>query len=475
VVINVDKGKSFIKSTVIYFAGNVLMKLMTFILLPIYTAFLTTAEIGFYEESSSLITFLAMTVFLNVWAAVLRFMYDYQENKDKTKAINNGIILFFISAIIYTIFIWVYNMFAPNAYTIYIFLYGFFTILHYLYGNITRGFGNNILYALSGVIASLITLLTNIVLIIYFKMGIESLYISVCVGYLIQILIIEFKLKIATKFRITDFSKSSFISYLKFCVPLSISTLISWFLDGYNKVYISNSLGHSENGIYSIAGKFSGVLALIASCIILAWQEMAFRSADTDDVSEKNNTYSSAVNSYLYYMLLGVTALLPVITIIFPFLIQKDFQEAYIFVPFHILGTTLSTFMNFYSQIFFADKKTISVTVSFGVSATINFLLLGMLVPRLGIQGANYSVIISYVIGLLLMVFFTRQILTIRFANLKTILGFILMSTSFFVYRYNSVVYSILFLFFFTAFFIISERKNLSILLRAVKGFILKK
>ena len=79
-VINVDKGKSFIKSTVIYFAGNVLMKLMTFILLPIYTAFLTTSEIGFYEESSSLITFLAMTVFLNVWAAVLRFMFDYQDN-----------------------------------------------------------------------------------------------------------------------------------------------------------------------------------------------------------------------------------------------------------------------------------------------------------------------------------------------------------------------------------------------------------
>jgi len=77
--------------------------------------------------------------------------------------------------------------------------------------------------------------------------------------------------------------------------------------------------------------------------------------------------------------------------------------------------------------------------------------------------------------GLLLMVFFTRHILTIRFANIKTILGLFLMSASFFVYRYNSVIYSILFLFFFTGFFIISERKNLRILLRSAKGFILKK
>lgn len=461
-----SKRKSFLKSTLIYFVGNVLMKLMTFFLLPVYTTYLLKAEIGLYEKTSSIITFSAMTVFLNIWAAVLRFMYDYQKDQDKYIAINNGLLIFFVAAILYTSGLWIFNYFRPTPYMIYIYFYGLFTIFHYLYGNIARGFGKNLLYAVSGVIASLTTLITNIILIVYFQMRIESLYISVCVGYLMQILIIEFKLKIIVKFTIKDISKNLIKNYLKFCIPLSISTLISWFLDGYNKVYISENLGNAANGLYSVAGKFSGALALIASCIILAWQEMAFKNADTDNVSEKNNTYSGAINTYLYYMMLGVAALLPVITLIFPFIIRKDFQAAYVYVPFHILGTTLGTFMNFYSQIFFADKKTVSVTISFGISAVSNFILLSILVPKLGIQGANYSVIASYGVGLLLMAFFTRRIIKIRFGNLKTLISFLLMVLSFVIYQFNNIFYAMAFLFIFALFFTLSEIKNIKAFLK---------
>ncbi|NLM19715.1 MAG: oligosaccharide flippase family protein [Clostridiaceae bacterium] len=461
------KKKSFLKSTLIYFTGNVLMKLMTFLLLPVYTTHLLKAEVGLYENTASLITFLAMTVFLNIWASVLRFMYDYEKDQDKFKAINNGLVIFFVAAMIYTLGLWLFNYFRPNLYMIYIYFYGLFTIIHYLYGNIARGFGNNILYVISGVAASLTTLITNIILIVYCQMRIESLYISVCVGYLIQILIIELKLKIIFNFNKKDISKDLIVNYLKFGIPLSISTLIFWFLDGYNKLYISEYLGYDANGLYSVAGKFSGALALIASCIILAWQEMAFKNADTDNVSEKNNTYSSAVNTYLYYMMLGVAALLPVITLIFPFLIKKDFQAGYVYVPFHILGTTLSTFMNFYSQIFFADKKTVSVTISFGVSAVINFFLLGILVPHFGIQGANYSVIISYIAGLFLMAFYTRSIIKIRFGNLQTIIGFLLMVLSFIVYQFNNALYSLAFLLIFVIVFVLSEINNIKALLKS--------
>ena len=186
-----DKRKTFIKSTIVYFAGNVLMKLMTFILLPIYTNYLSKTDIGIYEEAVSVVTFFAMTIFLNIWSTILRYMYEYQERHEKSKAINNGLFITFVSFFLYTFLFYIYNYFVPVNQAIYVYLYGVFTILHYIYGNIARGYGKNILYALSGVLASLITLLTNIFLIVFLNFGIESLYISVVIGYLLQISIIE--------------------------------------------------------------------------------------------------------------------------------------------------------------------------------------------------------------------------------------------------------------------------------------------
>ena len=265
------------------------------------------------------------------------------------------------------------------------------------------------------------------------------------------------------------FSISILISYLKFSIPISISTLISWFLDGYNKVYISQNMGYSENGLYSVAGKFSGALSLIASVIILAWQEMAFKNAESENVSEKNTTYSTAINSYLYYMTYGIALLLPAISIVFPFLIKKDFIESYPYVPFHIFGTALSTFMNFYSQIFFADKKTISVTLSFGIAALSNLLLLPQLLSVLGIQGANLSIIIGYLLGLLSMYVFTRKTITIKLFNVKNLLGFILLFFSYWVFRYNKLIVSLLFFILESGLFISSERENLMSLKDLIK------
>ena len=464
-----DKRKTFIKSTIVYFAGNVLMKLMTFILLPIYTNYLSKTDIGIYEEAVSVVTFFAMTIFLNIWSTILRYMYEYQERHEKSKAINNGLFITFVSFFLYTFLFYIYNYFVPVNQAIYVYLYGVFTILHYIYGNIARGYGKNVLYALSGVLASLITLLTNIFLIVFLNFGIESLYISVVIGYLLQIFIIEWKLRILSSFKKRDLSKTILISYLKFSIPISISTLISWFLDGYNKVYISQNMGYSENGLYSVAGKFSGALSLIASVIILAWQEMAFKNAESENVSEKNTTYSTAINSYLYYMTYGIALLLPAISIVFPYLIKKDFIESYPYVPFHIFGTALSTFMNFYSQIFFADKKTISVTLSFGIAALTNFLLLPKLLLALGIQGANLSIIIIYILGLLCMYMATRKTISLKFLSLKNILGFVLLFLGYWVYTYNSLIISLIFIIIGIGLFLYSEKQNVLLLKDLIK------
>ena len=53
---------------------------------------------------------------------------------------------------------------------------------------------------------------------------------------------------------------------LIFSLPLCMNSVAYWFLTSYNRVAISNVLSVSENGLYSIAGRFSSFITLFTTC-----------------------------------------------------------------------------------------------------------------------------------------------------------------------------------------------------------------
>ena len=83
-----NKAK-FLKITMTYFLGNILTKILTFLLIPIYTKYLSTEMFGYYDLSVSVITLVIPIIFFQIWDGMFRFIYDYKEQKDKQKIITN--------------------------------------------------------------------------------------------------------------------------------------------------------------------------------------------------------------------------------------------------------------------------------------------------------------------------------------------------------------------------------------------------
>ena len=69
----------FIKSSGIYFFGNILTKLISFLLLPIYTKFINPTDYGTYDLMIAYITFFTSVLFLDIWSGIMRFMFDYDK------------------------------------------------------------------------------------------------------------------------------------------------------------------------------------------------------------------------------------------------------------------------------------------------------------------------------------------------------------------------------------------------------------
>src|SRR3989338_7936538 len=92
----IDYFKRFFKHTMIYGIGNIINRLGAFLLLPLYTRYLTPAEYGtleiFYVTSSILQTFLGMMIA----HAALRFYFEYDKEEDRKEVISTALIASFI-------------------------------------------------------------------------------------------------------------------------------------------------------------------------------------------------------------------------------------------------------------------------------------------------------------------------------------------------------------------------------------------
>ena len=88
-----NEKKAFIKSTIAYFFGNILSKLIVFFMLPLYTAYISPADYGYYDLTKTYIDLFCSILFLDIWSGTLRFMFDSNQHSDKFKTIYSSLLI----------------------------------------------------------------------------------------------------------------------------------------------------------------------------------------------------------------------------------------------------------------------------------------------------------------------------------------------------------------------------------------------
>ena len=403
----------FIKSSGIYFIGNVLIKMISLILLPVYTKYIPPNDFGTYDVSIAYVTFLCSVLFLDIWNGIMRFMFDYDSIDDKSKAIHNGGIIFILSSIIYTVLIIIIGRIYNINYLWWIYLYGILLNVQNLFSYIVRGFGKTILFASAGLVGTIITIACNIFFLVYLKMDYSVLYISACLGFAANILILLSCKHIIKSVNLVYFDKALFKKILFFSLPLCLNSLAYWFLTSYNRVVISNKLSFTENGYYSVAGKFASVIALFTSSFQMAWQELSF-SKNNQDINEASKFYSEAINLYIKVLCMGVLLLIPVICVAFPYMVNEAYIDSKGVIPLYLLATVASFVSVFIGNIFGAIKKTANIFTTTLVSSIINVVIINAFIGLLGLQAANISLLVGFLANIFLRIRLLNKQLKIR-------------------------------------------------------------
>ena len=438
---------TFIKSFGLYFLGNILSKLMMFILLPIYTDHLKPEELGYYDVANTYLNLLITFLFIDIYVGIMRFVFDEQNKNNYYRPISNGMIIFAISLLLYSLSVFVVSLFFTVPYLIYIYLYGVCVVCNNLFGYLARTLDKNKVFAFSGVLGTFIIGAINIIGLLVFKGGIEVLYVASIIGLLVQILILENHLHVTRQFSIKFYDKSLLNSLVKYSLPLSLNSLAYWFLTGYSNVAISKMLGLEENGIYVVAMKFGLVINLLSTCFNLAWQEIIFKRGNEDKES-LSLFYSKAVNLLISFLIMGALFLVHISNIIFPFMVADSYNLSKQIIPFCIIAAIINIISGFMGQIYAALKVTKTIVYSTFSACLLNVFIVPLFILKWGLVGATGAIVISYLCNVIMRINFIRKTVTIEIKFAKLAALCVLLVGSLYVYYQCGLLYNILMLVF---------------------------
>ena len=382
-----------IKNTIIVALGKFGTQLLIFLLLPVYTTYLTTDEYGTYDLVISIISFLAPIVTISLEESIFRFLVDTNSNRKKKYIISQVMIYTIISAIVISIItVIILNFTTLKDISILIILYLLSYVMMAIINAFIRGSGDIKLFSILNFIIGFLTLSLNILLIVFFKVGMVGLLWSFIIANSIGIIYIFFRKKLYNYISFKLFEKNIMKEMLKYSIPL-VPNAISWnVINLSDRLIIVNFLGTSENGIYSIANKFPTIINTLYTFFNTAWVEAAAKAVKNKDVSKYYNYVHENLKKFLFSMTL---LLLTVMPILFPILINDSYKDAYQYIPILLIATYFSNISMFYGGIYTAYKDTKIIGKSTIISAIINLGINLLLIKFIGIYAAAISTLIS--------------------------------------------------------------------------------
>ena len=374
--------------------SNFASKILSFLLVPLYTSVLTTAEFGTYDLYSTTAFLLVPLLSGCVSQAVLRFALESED--DSREVFSIGMRHFIRASIIVVILILLNYHLGIAAifklYPWYFIAYYVLCLLSDILSSFARGVERIFDTAVSGIISSAATIGLNILLLVVFPCGIEGYFIANCAAFAASIIYLAIRLQIWRYFTLGR-NKGLEKSMLDYSRPL-VFDQIGWWINNVSDRYIVTWLcGTAANGIYSVAFKIPSILNMFQTIFNQAWTLSAVKELDDKGKAFYSNIYK------LYNCCLVVVCSLLIAgdKIIAKILYANDFYGAWEYAPFLTLSVVFGCLSGVFEGVFAAAKKTKILAHSTIVGAVINLSINLLLVKKFGPMGAALATLVSYV------------------------------------------------------------------------------
>lgn len=384
------KENNLAKNTILLSIGTILNKGLIFLMIPIFSKWLSIDEYGNFDLLCTYITMLIPILSLSAGDGMFRYGVE-KRGKDKKIYITSGLILYLIGIIFFGICLFIINIFINK----FILVPFYLMLICEYFNNYLQYYLRTIkklnVYSFTSIISTVVTFLVVTILVKFFNYGLYGIIYGYSFGYLIaNIVIIIFTQYF--NYLTLKINKNYIKDIINFSIPLVLNNISWWIVNASDRTIINIFLNSTANGIYAIAYKIPNFCSSVFSVFGIAWQETAI---DTINFKNRKKYYSDVFNKMLILITSLCLMLLAFNFAFFEFVFDNKYYSGGMYAPILITSIIFSTISQFYGGIQISLKQSKNNGISTVFGAIVNIIVHLLLIKYIGLYAAALSTLIS--------------------------------------------------------------------------------
>jgi O-antigen/teichoic acid export membrane protein len=419
--------KYTIKHSAIYGISRISLKLVSFILFPLYSILFTVEEYGVIVRAEYFWQLLSTFLLFAFETAIIRWYSTIKKDQDKRTLIFSAFsFLIFLNLILLSIALIYKNkisifLFESDTYSDILLICMLISLTETLIGiplTLLRIKEKVKYYVGSILTGSFISLALQIFALYYIQNKLFGIFFAKFIASFIVLIILMPYLIKRVSFKI---NLKLLKEVLIFAIPLMFASLVSMLLNGQDKYILGSLINSREVGLYGLGYNIAGIIHFVfLSPFALAFPIIFWRKIH----SENANRFFTKTVTYSVFVITWGAIVLSIFSLNFIkiFALNADYWSAVNIVPIIAFSYVLANFHTVGFMSFYYQKKTNIVLYILLASTIVNFFLNLLLIPYLEMYGAAIATYLSYLVSVILIHVFSKKYYYIKWEINKIIL-----------------------------------------------------
>ena len=391
-----SRSSKFVKDIGIYAIGNIGSKIITFLMVPMYTHYVDKSDFGYYDLCFTWCLLLMPFVTLQLRDGAFRFLLDC-DNDTRRKRIVTFVSRTLISTTILSCLITAaLALFTNIQYLGY--ALGMLLAMSFqeVYSQVFRGLRNNRAFVTVGILSALGIGLFSIFFVVGLGWGIKGIFLANILARVLALIIVEARVRLITRnTRWSISSREVAHDILRYTLPLLPGSLCWWLPGSSDRLFITHFLGLDVNGVYAVATRFTGIIYTLAVIYYQAWQETAILQYNSPD---RDRFFSRMFSSYITLLGLILVGYVFLLKVNYGWMVAEQYHESLNFIYPLGLSAVIFAAAAFFDMGYQCAKDTKRTLPAIVLSAAINVVLNFLLIKPLGVYGVIVTQLVTYLV-----------------------------------------------------------------------------
>ena len=381
----------------VYAIGNIGSKLITFLMVPLYTYFVhDTGDFGYYDVCLTVCLLLLPFFTLQLRDGAFRFLLDCDDETQRRRIVSfvartmaSSLVITLLVAIVLALFTDIQHL----GYAVGLLIA---MSLQEVYSQVFRGLGNNRAFVMVGILSALGIGVFSVIFVAYLHWGIRGIFLANIIARLLALLLLEAKVRLITRhtswnIRIGKVGRD----IIRYTLPLLPGSLCWWLTGSSDRLFVTHFLGLDVNGVYAVAIRFTGIINTLAIIFYQAWQETAILQYHSPD---RDRFFSRMFNSYIFLLGIILVGYVFLLKVNYGWLVAPQYHQSLNYIYPLGLSAVLFALSAFFDMGYQCAKDTSRTLPAIVLSAVINVILNFLLIKPLGVYGVILTQVITYTV-----------------------------------------------------------------------------